>query len=440
MSSNSKPNSPYQDSSLVESPYEWIQLLDNWQALSLWTTNSSLAEGWKEDQTLRNAILRRYLELDPKQIHKKNFANEAFWAAGPHYLDPLDVPDGFTVVDEWNEEMEDVQQLPDGFQVVDDWKEEQIPYMLEKDFIQAGGNVGQLKQAPKPNVEDLYELRVGHQQSSKKFFTNRKYLEMQFKNTSQMDDFDQQAAEVWDSVLKKVVEKPTAEDKVSLTIKHDCLDKPIFVKFTPFNKLTGNMIANEVAKVQQSKKELQYGMDMGISITHFRAGFKGSGFKRDRQGGILPYRNNNSNNRIFYTIENSDNLCCARAIVTVRASIENDPKWEFNQEGRQKQMHTTQKNLAQELMEKAGLKDHKGPCGYEELSKLQEALQWYQIKVWDNSAKLIFCGSPATKVIHLHFNEGEQHYNGIAKILAFHNVSRFCEHCNKGYQQRRPRV
>ena len=55
---------------------------------------------------------------------------------------------------------------------------------------------------------------------------------------------------------------------------------------------------------------------------------------------------------------------------------------------------TFQKTRALSLIKDAGLKNHSGPCGNNELNKLQQAMDGYQIKVFSKNlyASLMFQG------------------------------------------------
>ena len=87
------------------------------------------------------------------------------------------------------------------------------------------------------------------------------------------------------------------------------------------------------------------------------------------------------NKRAIITIKNQDELCCARAIVTMRAHAHRDlngeskARWELLRKGLHRQ--TTE---ARELHRQAGVPE--GPCGVDELQKFQEALgTQYQLLV-----------------------------------------------------------
>jgi hypothetical protein len=140
--------------------------------------------------------------------------------------------------------------------------------------------------------------------------------------------------------------------------------------------------------------------------------------------------------RCFVKIENKgDNLCCARAIVTGKAEIDEDPQYNTIKRG-DRNRNTLQKRLAQQLMEEAGLGDHQGPCGLDDLKLLQNVLEPdYQVKVFSKElcGGLYFKGEvQADKVIHLYLHGN--HVDLIISMPAFFDSNYFCEKCTKTYE------
>ena len=77
-------------------------------------------------------------------------------------------------------------------------------------------------------------------------------------------------------------------------------------------------------------------------------------------------------------IRNSDQLCCARAIVTMKAWVDHGschPNYLNLRKGR-----PVQEMKAKELHRLADVPE--GPCGLKELQKFQDALPGYQLKSW----------------------------------------------------------
>jgi len=79
------------------------------------------------------------------------------------------------------------------------------------------------------------------------------------------------------------------------------------------------------------------------------------------------------------TIKNEDELCCARAIVTMKALIDANGNTRDRHYHNLKQGYPVQQREAKALHRLAGVPE--GPCGIPELQKFQAVLPEYQIKV-----------------------------------------------------------
>ena len=101
------------------------------------------------------------------------------------------------------------------------------------------------------------------------------------------------------------------------------------------------------------------------------------------------------------TIKNRDALCCARAIVTMKALVDANGNTRDHLYHNLKQGLPVQERLAKEFHRLAGVPE--GPCGISELQKFQEVLPDYQIKVIsiDPPHMLIFVGHTLDKIIRI---------------------------------------
>ena len=134
------------------------------------------------------------------------------------------------------------------------------------------------------------------------------------------------------------------------------------------------------------------------------------------------------------TIKNKDNLCCARAIVTMKALADADGDTRDRDYKNLKDGYPIQEQKAKELHRLAGVVE--GPCSIPELERFQAALPRYQIKVIsiDPPHMIIFVGTPATpsgKIIRL--IKEDSHYDGCNSFAGFLSRSYFCDDCNRGY-------
>ena len=137
-------------------------------------------------------------------------------------------------------------------------------------------------------------------------------------------------------------------------------------------------------------------------------------------------------------INNDDELCCARAIVTMRAWCHRDEghmgpnNWDTLRRGLPRQAQQ-----ARELHTLAGVPEV--PCGYDELVRFQAALGiHYQIIALSYAHPFLcfFKGDPAPHVIRI--IKSNSHYIGCTSFPAFVNKSYYCEVCDTAYNTEDP--
>ena len=160
----------------------------------------------------------------------------------------------------------------------------------------------------------------------------------------------------------------------------------------------------------------------------------GSGYRKKKHNpGRRCLDRENKKKRCIVPIKNRDALCCARAIVTMRAHCHKDQgvdgfrQWDNLKRGRPVQQHQ-----AQELHRQAGVAE--GPCGLEELRQFQKALgPQYQLLVMTRMKPffLIFKGLTASHQIRL--LKSNDHFDGCTSFPAFVNRSYYCVDCERGF-------
>ena len=165
-----------------------------------------------------------------------------------------------------------------------------------------------------------------------------------------------------------------------------------------------------------------------IFITYPDIGGKGPASKNPNR---LPFNLMHKKKDTMILIKNSDELCCARALVTMKEYVDGDPDKHYDNLRRGRPI---QERLAKQLHQDAGVPE--GPCGFHELEQFQTFLgpQGYKIIVVDyTSCACIFQGNVDRyeKVIYL--LKHDNHYNGLRSMAAFLNRSYFCPDCCKGF-------
>ena len=158
----------------------------------------------------------------------------------------------------------------------------------------------------------------------------------------------------------------------------------------------------------------------------------GSDHRKKHNPGRRCLDRENKKKRCIISIQNKDRLCCARAIVTMRAYCHKDQgvhgflKW-----GNLKRGYPVQQQQAQELHRQAGVTE--APCCLEELRQFQQALgPQYQLLVMTRMKPffLIFKGPAAPHQIRL--LKSNHHFDGCTSFPAFVNRSYYCLDCERG--------
>ncbi len=133
--------------------------------------------------------------------------------------------------------------------------------------------------------------------------------------------------------------------------------------------------------------------------------------------------------RCIIRIQNQDELCCARALVTAKARLDKHEKWDTIRQGR-----PIQATLAADLHRDAGVP--LGICGIPEIKQFQEYLIDYQINVVSKEyfGAIIYSGPEADKKLYIYSHD--DHYDVITSMPAFLTKSYYCTQCQMGYDHK----
>ena len=134
------------------------------------------------------------------------------------------------------------------------------------------------------------------------------------------------------------------------------------------------------------------------------------------------------------TVKNTDNLCLARALVTMKELVDGDPDKQFVNLRRGRPI---QERMAKLLHRDAGVPE--GTCGYKEIQQFQDYLGelGYQIKIFlgQNGALWFHNEEFDEKPKKLFLVKVEDHFHGVTSVPALLNQSFYCHHCNCGFNQ-----
>ena len=190
-------------------------------------------------------------------------------------------------------------------------------------------------------------------------------------------------------------------------------------------------IFESLARKMNSAQNMNPAIGFNATLTFITYPDKGGKGPASKNPNRLPFNLMHKKKDTMILIKNSDELCCARALVTMKEYVDGDPDKHYDNLRRGRPI---QERLAKQLHQDAGVPE--GPCGFHELEQFQTFLgpQGYKIIVVDyTSCACIFQGNVDRyeKVIYL--LKHDNHYNGLRSMAAFLNRSYFCPDCCKGF-------
>ena len=173
--------------------------------------------------------------------------------------------------------------------------------------------------------ENFYVIENVKQVKSKKFRMTAMDYTIRFNNTvSDLDLIEgyERIQEIFERLLNDITTGMNEKDQVRFVLRSTQLDTPISLPFMPVQQLTPERVFSQIERVIQSNRDFRLNDTVVLDIVHVEAP-QGSGRKRTHIdiGEFLHKK------RSVITIQNNDDLCLARALVTAIAKIEKDPKY-----------------------------------------------------------------------------------------------------------------
>ena len=184
-----------------------------------------------------------------------------------------------------------------------------------------------------------------------------------------------------------------------------------------------------LAQALNSNEQFEMDDSFQVSITQVHHAPQGTGRPRRGKPGHPTMDLLTKNSKSIIRINNTDELCCARALVTAKARVDKHPKWESIRKGK----GSLQRELALRLHDEARVPP--GPCSYDALTAFSQApsLTGYQIILVDaqRSYHISTFGPLQNKqLILLHH---QNHYDVITGLPGFFGSSYVCADCWKPY-------
>ena len=275
-----------------------------------------------------------------------------------------------------------------------------------------------------------YQLESSKKYHSKKFGMTATDHKVRFNNV--LADFDvlesyQSTMKIFHHLLEEVTEDMTPNDKIRFILRSAQLETPISLPFMTVEELTTERVFAQFERVIQSNQEFRLNDTVIIDINHVETP-EGSGKSKRTSFNI---RDHLKQKKSVVCINNTDDLCLARALAVAIARIENDPKY--------KQIRDSGKPLQREkafdLHEAANVP--LGPCGIDEVKLFQNYLVNYQIIIVSgaHNNSIIYPpkppGTDEKPIISLYYHNN--HFDVITKLPGFLSRSYFCQRCHKAY-------
>ena len=308
-------------------------------------------------------------------------------------------------------------------------------HMLEKHQIGGGvkrvadtSDVGSVKRLRKDDdPRQFYVMTKLKEQKMEKFRTTASTYRVKFRNIDVGDvtDILNTLKRMFAAVLEDMTSHAKTGDLIRMTVQSPTLDFPIVVPFLRLQEVTVDRFLSEVERVLQSNEDFM--IDEGLEIDITRVDMpSGSGRKKRIFANMDRFL---KEKKCFIQIQNVDELCCARAIVTGKARLDKHEQWNSIRQGRD-----IQRQLAEELHRESDVS--REPCGVNEIKKFQAVLNNYQLYVIskDHFNSIIYKGQDSDNKIFLYCHD--QHYDVITSMPAFLGRSYFCTTCQKGYDHK----
>ena len=183
------------------------------------------------------------------------------------------------------------------------------------------------------------------------------------------------------------------------------------------------MMMQQISKILNSNENFAIDDSFHIEVSHIRDSGVGSG-SRGQRPGTQPIEQFLRNKKSVVRIENNDELCCARALVTAKAYRDwgsRDEQYKHIMQGK-----PLQEQKARQLHRRARVPE--GPCGLGELNLFQIVLADYQIVVVsaDHGYQIIFKGprQPDHKLLCL--IKVQDHYHVCHSLSGFFGRVYYC--------------
>ena len=208
------------------------------------------------------------------------------------------------------------------------------------------------------NPEEFYDIQKVKDTNMEKIKTKATYFKVSFKNLEieDMSEILKTLRTLFQSIIDNLTMSMEPSDLVRLSIDNQELDFPISLPFMRRSALTVDRLLSEIERVLQSYEQFVLDESLGIEMIHVR--LPGGGVSKRKP--YVDLERLLKDKTAVIRIQNTDELCLARALVVVVARIKKDPQWNNIRQGR-----NIQKTMVMNLHHRAGVP--LGKCGIAEI-------------------------------------------------------------------------
>ena len=193
----------------------------------------------------------------------------------------------------------------------------------------------------------------------------------------------------------------------------------------PVQRMFGMM-----SRILNSNQQFEMDDSFHLEVTYVRNPGRGSGKNGSKlKLGMRHIEKMLKSKKSVVIIHNDDDeLCCARALVMVKAYRDKGYRYSDIRKG-----HPVQGKLAKELHRLAGVPE--GPCGLNEMDLFQRYLSEYQLVVVsvDHGYQIIYKGSEQAEDKQFILIKNGEHFHACHSLKGFFGSCYYCLRCEKKY-------
>ncbi|KAJ8019801.1 putative DNA polymerase [Holothuria leucospilota] len=282
--------------------------------------------------------------------------------------------------------------------------------------------------------EACFTVQAPRMRRLKRFRTTTNEYRVTF-NESNLQELVQQHGgplsalhDVMGTLLDQLMDGFAPQDRVGIELLAPSLTHAVWVPLMRRDQVTVERMFRHIEKVIQSNADFTLNGNVILNILHVDMA--------NGTGRVNTHTNMRQwlmkKKKSVITINNKDDLCLARALVTAKARLdkENDRTINWNNI---RQGMCEQTKLAKALHANAGVPE--GPCSLDEVDRFQQFLQDYQILVISCLPKdpIVFKGPENHKKLCVLYQQG--HFDVITSLPGFFDQNYICERCLKCYDK-----